>query len=132
MAQYVEVPGDTVAPDVRIAAEKGVEFAKKQLGLPDIGIRWFDFAPPEATMAWFSSSKPIFGTTNQEQLDHIRLWAKQGPPKAGETAAHESFHISSALDRRAKGLPMLFNDDPVENAGAVAFTQRYLDELGAT
>ncbi len=125
MVQYVEVPGDAVALDVRIAAEKGVEFAKTQLGLPDVRIRWFDFPLPGAERAWFSVPEPVFGTTNPEQLDHIRLWAKQGPPKAGETAAHESFHIWCALDRQAKGSPTVPCGDPDEEERAGAFGRLY-------
>ena len=129
MAQYVEVPADQVSRDVRIAAEKAVDYAKEELGLSDLEIKWFDFAPPEAAKAWFGRPRPIFGTINGEELDHIRLWARQGPPKAGETAAHELFHIWSARDRRAKGMPIASDDDPEERAGAAAFGQRYLDEM---
>ena len=129
MVQYVEVQGDTVPTDVRIAADEGVEFAKRHLKLPDIAIRWFDSPPADAMSAWFQRPEPIVGAINQEQLDHIRIHSRLGPPKAGETAAHESFHLSCALNRQAKNLPMRPDDEPDEEVRAAAFGRRYLDEL---
>lgn len=127
MFYYVEVQVDGVPSDVRIAAEQGLDFAIQHLNLPDIAIRWFEPVPREAKSAWFRSEHWIVGTVNLKELDHIRINARLVPFKAAETAAHEGYHIWSALDHQAKGQPMPEDDDPDEHAAAVEFAKRYLD-----
>lgn len=108
--EYAYIPHKYVDKDVQIWAEKALAFARKELRLPMINIKWFVHAAdaieiPESE--YFVDERRIAGLHSIKTPCEISILAKQSEYQIQRTVCHEAFHAMQALK-----IPCVINVEP--------------------
>lgn len=126
---YREVPADRVPSEQRAVARTALGFARADLGLGTLRVRWFeagralDMDDALAGLDWFDTDSPVRGLVRTARPDEI--WVRVGQPlhRLAETVLHESLH---SWQTSQVGAPL----GGIEHAGREEMARAYENELG--
>lgn len=114
---YREVPPERVDPAERRAAAGAVSFARLELELPELRVRWFeqaaglDFADCLAGLDWFEHHHAIGGLVLSGRPRELWLLIGRGPEQTARTALHEVMH---AFQLHVMGAPGITDAEDAE------------------
>lgn len=101
--RYAIIPAKYVDHNTQVAAHRALAFARKDLRLPDIQIKWFvhDYQAkgfPEAeyfdTAEYFGDNRPILGMYDPHEPTQIQIMAMQLDENIQKAVLHEVFHVN--------------------------------------
>lgn len=97
--KYALIDPSTVDSKTQRAAHTALAFARKELRLPMVVIKWFEHARfVESPTETFEDDRDINGLYLGKTPDTIYVRAGQFPEKIQEATLHEAFHLWQSLD----------------------------------